>query len=48
MYKNSNTNVHKFKILDIEKTITNCENNTIDIDSSLYNNLKIQLEKAII
>ena len=46
MYKNPNANMHKFKILDINKTISNYESG-IDktISTSTYNNLKIQLEK---
>lgn len=45
MYKSSNS-TKKFKILDIEKTISDYENGLdSSIGSSLYNNLKIQLEK---
>lgn len=45
MYKNSNSN-KKFKILDIEKTILSYENGlNSSISSTLYNNLKVQLEK---
>lgn len=46
MYKNTNVSTHKFKILDIEKTIYEYETgaNTA-IGSTIYNNLKIQLEK---
>ena len=46
MYKNPNASTHKFKILDIEKTINEYENgvNTA-IGSNTYNNLKKQLEK---
>ena len=46
MYKNSNVSTHKFKILDIEKTISDYDagiNKTIT--STVYNNLKNQLEK---
>ena len=46
MYKNTNVSTHKFKILDIEKTIKEYENGTnTSINSTVYNNLKIQLEK---
>ncbi|MCI8640587.1 MAG: CapA family protein [Clostridia bacterium] len=45
MYKNFNS-IKKFKILDIEKTILDYENGlNISISSTLYNNLKVQLEK---
>lgn len=46
MYKNANVSTHKFKILDIEKTIYEYETgaNTA-IGSTTYNNLKTQLEK---
>ena len=46
MYKNTNVSTHKFKILDIEKTIKDYEegkNNSIN--STVYNNLKKQLGK---
>ena len=46
MYKNTNVSTHKFKILDIEKTIKDYEEGkTTSINSTVYNNLKIQLEK---
>lgn len=46
MYKNTNVSIHKFKILDIEKTLLDYESgNTSSISSSVYNNLKKQLEK---
>lgn len=46
MYKNSNVNTHKFKILDIKKSIFDYESgNTSVVNSSLYSNLKTQLEK---
>lgn len=46
MYKNSAAKTHKFKILDIEKTLNNYESGIdTSISSSVYNNLKIQLEK---
>ena len=46
MYKNTNASTHKFKILDIEKTIYEYETgaNTA-IGSNTYKNLKTQLEK---
>lgn len=46
MYKNTNASTHKFKILDIEKTIYEYETgaNTA-IGSTTYKNLKTQLEK---
>ena len=46
MYKNKNISTKKFKILDIEKTISEYESGQdISIGSSVYNNLKIQLQK---
>ena len=46
MYKNTNVSTHKFKILDIEKTIKDYEEGTnTSINSTVYNNLKKQLEK---
>ena len=46
MYKNSNVNTHKFKILDIKKSIFDYESgNTSVVNSSLYSNLKTQLEE---
>lgn len=46
MYKNTNVSTHKFKILDIKKTITEYENGTnTTIGSATYANLKKQLEK---
>ena len=46
MYKNKNISTKKFKILDIEKTIFEYESGQdTSIGSSVYNNLKIQLQK---
>lgn len=46
MYKNKNISTKKFKILDIEKTISEYEScQDTSIGSSVYNNLKIQLQK---
>lgn len=46
MYKNPNVKTHKFKIVDIQRSIMAYEaGDTTGITSSLYNNLKIQLEK---
>lgn len=46
MYKNTNVSTHKFKILDIEKTIYEYESGlNTSISASTYNNLKVQLEK---
>ena len=46
MYKNSNAKTHKFKILDIQKSISQYEyGDTSEISTSLYNNLKVQLDK---
>ena len=46
MYKNSNVSTHKFKILDIEKSIYEYETGSnTSISSTTYNNLKTQLEK---
>ena len=46
MYKNTTVSTHKFKILDIEKTIKDYEEGkNTSINSNVYNNLKKQLEK---
>ena len=46
MYKNTNVSTKKFKILDIEKTISKYESGQdTSIGSSVYNNLKVQLQK---
>ena len=46
MYKNSSVSTHKFKILDIEKSISLYESGTdTSIGENVYNNLKKQLEK---
>lgn len=45
MYKNSAAKVHKFKILDIEKSIANFDSGDTSISSSVYSNLKVQLKK---
>lgn len=46
MYKNTNVSTHKFKILDIEKNIKDYEEGkNTSINSTVYNNLKKQLEK---
>lgn len=46
MYKNPSASSKKFKILDIEKTISAYENGSnSSISSTLYNNLKVQLNK---
>lgn len=46
MYKNANASTHKFKILDIEKTIYEYETGLdTTIGSTTYKNLKNQLEK---
>lgn len=46
MYKNTNVSTHKFKILDIEKTIKDYEEGkNTSINYTVYNNLKKQLEK---
>ena len=46
MYKNKNISTKKFKILDFEKTISEYESGQdTSIGSSVYNNLKIQLQK---
>ena len=46
MYKNTNTSTHKFKILDIEKTIKEYEDGkNTSITSNVYSNLQTQLEK---
>ena len=46
MYKNSTAKSHKFKILDIEKSIAKYESgDTSYISSTVYTNLKTQLEK---
>ena len=45
MYKNSASKVHKFKILAIEKSIANYDSGDTSIGSSVYSNLKVQLQK---
>lgn len=46
MYKNKNVSTKKFKILDIEKTISKYESGEdTSIGISVYNNLKVQLQK---
>lgn len=46
MYKNSSVSTHKFKILDIEKTLLDYESGlNTSIGITTYNNLKVQLEK---
>ncbi len=46
MYKNQSANIHKFKLIDIERSILAYESGYTDgITDSLYNNLKVQLEK---
>lgn len=46
MYRNSNAKIHKFKILDIEKTINEYDSGSdTSIGLTTYNNLKKQLEK---
>ncbi len=46
MYKDKNAKTHKFKILDIKKCISQYESgDTSYISSTLYKNLKTQLEK---
>ena len=45
MYKNSAVKVHKFKILDIEKSIAYFDSGDTSIGSSVYSNLKVQLQK---
>ena len=45
MYKNSADKIHKFKILDIEKSIANFDSGDTSIGSSVYSNLKVQLQK---
>ena len=46
MYKNPSVKSHKFKILDIEKTVSEYESGVnTSIGSATYNNLKIQLDK---
>ena len=46
MYKNPNSNLHKFKILDIEKTIQDYDSGlNTSIGLTTYNNLKKQLDK---
>lgn len=47
MYKNSAAKVHKFKILDIEKSIANYDSGDTSIGSSVYSNLKVQLQKIM-
>lgn len=46
MYKNQNAKTHKFKILDIQKSIVQYEyGDTSVVNASLYKNLKVQLDK---
>lgn len=46
MYKNPNAKTHKFKILDIQKSIAQYEyGDTSVVNASLYKNLKVQLDK---
>lgn len=46
MYKNPNVKTHKFKILDIQKSIAQYDSgDTSTISASLYKNLKVQLDK---
>ena len=46
MYKNTTATTHKFKILDIEKTISDYKSGSnTSISNSTYINLKNQLEK---
>lgn len=45
MYKNSAAKVHKFKILDIERSIANYDSGDSSIGYSVYSNLKVQLKK---
>ena len=46
MYKNTNVTTHKFKILDIDKTLKEYENGTnTSIGKDVYNNLVKQKEK---
>ncbi len=46
MYKNTNVTTHKFKILDIDKTLKEYENGTnTSIGKNVYNNLVKQKEK---
>ena len=46
MYKNSAVSTHKFKLLDIEKTVANYESGyDTSLSSVTDNNLKVQLEK---
>ncbi len=45
MYKNSSAKVHKFKILDIEKSIADYESGSASFGASIYSNLKVQLQK---
>ena len=45
MYKNSAAKVHKFKILDIERSIANYDSGDTSIGFSVYSNLKVQLQK---
>ena len=45
-YKNQNAKTHKFKILDIQKSIAQYEyGDTSVVNASLYKNLKVQLDK---
>ncbi len=46
MYKNPNVNIHKFKVLDIEKSIACYEDGSdTSIGAAKYNDLKVQLQK---
>ena len=45
MYNNSAAKVHKFKILDIERSIANYDSGDTSIGFSVYSNLKVQLQK---
>lgn len=46
MYKNPNVSTHKFKVLDIEKSISSYEDGSnTSIGANKYNDLKIQLNK---
>lgn len=46
MYKDTNSTTHKFKLLDIEKSILEYESGSnTSISYSTYSNLKVQLEK---
>ena len=46
MYKNPNAKTHKFKVLDIQKSIAQYKyGDTSVVNASLYKNLKVQLDK---